>query len=500
MNELEMWLLFFPYEETDSILDACNAKVDAETKQISKAEFFKVIGLLYAMSTNILHTRREYWSAKTENQIFPSPSFGKRFGMGYHRFEFILNNLAFSTDDDNDDRWKPIKDFINMIHVKLNDVFRPGYKLCADESMFAWYGRGNFDENGMPAVIKIKRKPKGIGCEAKTLADADSNIMIRIELNEGKDLMSRKKWQAELGAGTATILRLTEPWHGTGRIIVADSWFASVKTALELEKRGLFFIGIVKTATKQFPMKILKEKCPEQRGATIVSQTTINDVNLISCGWRDKKIHTFVGSCSTTLDGIPAKKMRTNENGQKYTLEVPRIKIIEEYFQGAPSIDVHNHLRQSGLALEEVWHTQNWKHRLYASLLGIIETNAYLAFKYFKKDVNKLSHADFTKNLAYQLVTTEWETGSTNENRAERSNNNNPATTTHTEHSLIALSTISEKQRVQRKCVICSRIRKVQQKASYFCQPCGQNAVLCAPTTGRNCFSYHILHGVPSKT
>lgn len=84
--------------------------------------------------------------------------------------------------------------------------------MCADESMFAWYGRGNYDaENGMPAVMKIKRKPKGIGCEAKTLADADSNIMIRIKLNEGKDLMSRKKWQAELGAGTATILRLTEP-------------------------------------------------------------------------------------------------------------------------------------------------------------------------------------------------------------------------------------------------------------------------------------------------
>lgn len=44
-----------------------------------------------------------------------------------------------------------------MIHAKLNDVFRPGYKMCADESMFAWYGRGNYDaENGMPAVMKIK--------------------------------------------------------------------------------------------------------------------------------------------------------------------------------------------------------------------------------------------------------------------------------------------------------------------------------------------------------
>lgn len=66
-------------------------------------------------------------------------------------------------------------------------------------------------------------------------------------------------------AGRATTLRLTEPWRGTGRIVVADSWFASVKTVLELEKRGVSFIGILKTATKQFPIKILKEKCSEQR-------------------------------------------------------------------------------------------------------------------------------------------------------------------------------------------------------------------------------------------
>lgn len=73
------------------------------------------------MSTNILHTRREFWSTNNENQMFPSPSFGKRFGMGYHRFEFILNHLAFSTGSENSDKWKQIKNFVDMIHVKLND-------------------------------------------------------------------------------------------------------------------------------------------------------------------------------------------------------------------------------------------------------------------------------------------------------------------------------------------------------------------------------------------
>lgn len=49
--------------------------------------------------------------------------------------------------------------------------------------------------------------------------------MIGLELNEGKNDTSNKRWQRQLGAGTAITLRLTEPWHGTGRIVVDDSLF-----------------------------------------------------------------------------------------------------------------------------------------------------------------------------------------------------------------------------------------------------------------------------------
>ena len=47
----------------------------------------------------------------------------------------------------------------------------------------------------------------------------------------------------QLGAGTATTLWLSEPWHGSGGIACGDSWFASLKTAVRLRQRGVFFIG-----------------------------------------------------------------------------------------------------------------------------------------------------------------------------------------------------------------------------------------------------------------
>jgi len=50
---------------------------------------------------------------------------------------------------------------------------------------------------------------------------------------------------------------LALPWANTSCIMLAVSYFASVATALVLKWLGLRFIGVVKTATKQFPMQYL---------------------------------------------------------------------------------------------------------------------------------------------------------------------------------------------------------------------------------------------------
>ena len=41
--------------------------------------------------------------------------------------------------------------------------------------------------------------------------------------------LSGKDRVREYGATTATILCLTQPYHGSGRCIIADSWFGSHK-------------------------------------------------------------------------------------------------------------------------------------------------------------------------------------------------------------------------------------------------------------------------------
>ena len=63
--------------------------------------------MLYAMTLGVLRQRQDYWS--TEEDLFPAPAFGRRFGMGLHRFEEILMALSFGQQGHDDDRWYPAR-------------------------------------------------------------------------------------------------------------------------------------------------------------------------------------------------------------------------------------------------------------------------------------------------------------------------------------------------------------------------------------------------------
>ena len=94
----------------------------------------------------------------------------------------------------------------------------------------------------------------------KCLADGVLGIMLQLEICEGKEADAQKKCPICLQVLHKT-LRLSDPWHGSGRIVVADSAFSSVITAIECRKKGLFYSGIVKTASQEFPKDYLDDTC-----------------------------------------------------------------------------------------------------------------------------------------------------------------------------------------------------------------------------------------------
>jgi hypothetical protein len=97
--------------------------------------------------------------------------------------------------------------------------------------------------------ISMDRKPED-GCEIQNAACGRTGIMIRLKLV--KTVREAHTEQGEdvegLNHGTKVLLQLVKPWYHSNRVIVADSYFASVECAEELLKRNLKFIGVVKTS------------------------------------------------------------------------------------------------------------------------------------------------------------------------------------------------------------------------------------------------------------
>jgi Transposase IS4 len=93
--------------------------------------------------------------------------------------------------------------------------------------------------------------------------------MMQLQLVTTAEHEETRASEAEVGLkhGTVVLDRLVRPRYGKGdRIVCADSYFASVEAALHLQARGVRFIGVVKTATSSYPMKLLQSKVLPSRG------------------------------------------------------------------------------------------------------------------------------------------------------------------------------------------------------------------------------------------
>jgi hypothetical protein len=351
----------------------------------------------------------------------------------------------------------------------------------------------------MPHVTKIKRKPQGVGLEIKDACDVISGIMLRLELCEGKEAMLEKPFQRELDSGTATLLRLTEPWWGTGRIVCADSAFASVKAAVALRKRGLHFLGLVKTATREFPKRFLDSYPLSERGAHVTVTSTVDGIPLVGCAWNDMKRKLVVGTCGTTLPGNAhqKKRLRVSDTGETevYYKQVKQPRIVELYFSGAPAVDIHNHYRQGGLALEKNLQTKAWWMRVFCTILGIIETDAYVAYIRFCPHARGLSH----RQLAASLRDTAVGAVSRSALRSRAQPTLAPLPPSNAWYPSHALKSLLECERFQKRrgtnsrakltCEICKK------QAHSFCASCyaasGKIHAVCGSGTGRECLLRH---------
>jgi hypothetical protein len=275
-NELQYFRHMFPMQILPEILGATNA--EAKTN-FTEAEFFQVIGLILSQSlVHLRHFRNWFQTYQLGDLVEPHLA-ENGFSLTRTRTELLLSSLrysAYSQEDEAKDPWVSVRNLIQGYNDRRAFV-HPGKVLCADEDTSKWtaaFSDVAHKLGGVPHLTKIKMKPEPISMMLKSLVCAESGINLKLELSESKEHMAQKAF-GHLGAGTGCLLRLTNRYWGSQRVVVGDSWFSSVKAATELFSHGLFYIGQVKTATVHFPKKYLQQIEYPTAGARSVRFSTL---------------------------------------------------------------------------------------------------------------------------------------------------------------------------------------------------------------------------------
>eukprot|EP00750_Incisomonas_marina_P005668 INCI14073.1.p1 GENE.INCI14073.1~~INCI14073.1.p1 ORF type:complete len:625 (+),score=97.77 INCI14073.1:326-2200(+) len=516
----DYFMHLYPDGHVPEMLAATNANLDEHggERHLTEQEFFQLLGLLLLASMFPAFTMdmlfRSAFGALGTYAFLKIPDLSEY--MSYDRFKKLMRHIDFALQPAPDEQrgvfWK-VQPLIDAFNSNRAETFHAGWKLVADESMSAW--RGHDQRHGLtgcPHVTKIIRKPKGVGMEIKNLCDVASGVMLVLEIVGPKEEMNDRKYTEALGSGTALLLRLSQRFAGSGRLVVADSAFASVKAAVELKKtHGLDFIGLVKTASRKFPKKYFEELELDERGDHAVLTATERDVELMAVTWNEGKTNkknkkitkkNIIATCGTTLPGAPHKKRRwcVHANGSlsKHTVDVKRPRVTAECFNGAQMIDVHNHGRQGSLALESR-RTQRWDWRFFQTFLGILTVDAFSAFKHFRKDKRSINHTEFLLAIIAYLLDNKIGVLDTSPVLRPRGSSApaSPGEVVAGVHDFKLLKEASYYIDTKHPVLSC---RQCKRKCCYFCATCTKDdtkprciVALCGGGAGRNCFLQHQL-------
>ena len=110
--------------------------------------------------------------------------------------------------------------------------------------------------------MAIDCKPDN-SCKIQNAACGQSEVMLQLNLVKTANKMANKVANRDGNNntlhGTQVLTNLVSPWYNTNCVVCADLDFASVGCALEMTRNSLRFIGVIKTATRKYPMQWLSQ-------------------------------------------------------------------------------------------------------------------------------------------------------------------------------------------------------------------------------------------------
>ena len=225
-----------------------------------------------------------------------------------------------------------------------------------------------------PGYMFVPRKPHPFGNEYHTIADGDQGkpIMWRAKIQEGKDRPMNGSSplypsQFETFSTTAKLmLEMSEPIHGSGRVVMHDSGFCVTAGILALHDAGVFGQALMKKCGRYWPVNVPGDQIDDHFaemsiGETDTLQQTIDGKNFLIHCTKDDGYVMKIMSTHGTLREVGSHNTRRVVNGEvtnfTYTEPISRHNVAKHF------VDDVNNRRHDPIGLDQGWPTKRWDHR-----------------------------------------------------------------------------------------------------------------------------------------
>ena len=199
---------------------------------------------------------------------------------------------------------------------------------------------------------------------------------------------------------------MTEPIHGTGKIVSMDSGFCVTAGILHLHELGVYGQALVKKR-KYWPKDVPSDQIDryfDGKGLGF-SKTLKQDMDgilfYVHCS-KDTKFVTKMMSTHGLLTPIPDHKTyRQNESGQWVSFNYP--EFLSRHNHSKHWVDDINNRCHDPIGLEQVWHTKWWPTRQFTFICSIAEANA-VNCQAWASNANATPQLEFCRELAMQML------------------------------------------------------------------------------------------------
>ena len=222
---LKLWLMLYPGDPGEHItnLNAAGLLKDARFKAVTLHEWLTFWGLIIG-ARQYSEKGEKLWNSKPVG-LRGAPDFGAY--MKEWRFAEIRRLVPSICPHRELQPWARFEPMIAAFNQnRASTILRHGDSTM-DESMSAWQPRKD-KLGGLPNISFIKRKPRPLGSEFKTVCDTETGAMVFMEIQKGAKAMKEATHAHRLGVTAACTRRLAEQCE-PGACVMGDSWFGSVK-------------------------------------------------------------------------------------------------------------------------------------------------------------------------------------------------------------------------------------------------------------------------------